>query len=170
MSMKAYRSIKFMGMLRLFLKLLVSIAWVIVLSVCFVHTWENPTGLIKNVQNVLGSSWKNPSLYITAVAIYLLPNALAAVLFVFPLMRRWIENSNWRIVRLLLWWSQVRIEICKSCLPHVQLLFVMLVFWFECGAPVPHSVLNMDDKFCFVLQPRLYIGRGMHESQWTLFK
>ncbi|KAG6551246.1 hypothetical protein Mapa_007172 [Marchantia paleacea] len=124
MSMKAYRSIKFMGMLRLFLKLLVSIAWVIVLSVCFVHTWENPTGLIKNVQNVLGSSWKNPSLYITAVAIYLLPNALAAVLFVFPLMRRWIENSNWRLVRLLLWWSQ----------------------------------------------PRLYIGRGMHESQWTLFK
>ncbi|KAL2634599.1 hypothetical protein R1flu_006078 [Riccia fluitans] len=124
MNVKAYRSIKFMGMLRLFSKLFVSIAWVIILSVCFVHTWENPTGLIKSVQEVLGSSWKSPSLYITAVAIYLVPNALAAILFIFPLLRRWIENSNWRIVRLLLWWSQ----------------------------------------------PRLYIGRGMHESQWTLFK
>ncbi|KAL2498594.1 Callose synthase 5 [Abeliophyllum distichum] len=65
-----------------------------------------------------------PPLYIMAVVVYLLPNLLAAVLFVFPMLRRWIENSDWLIVRFLLWWSQ----------------------------------------------PRIYVGRGMHESQFTLIK
>ncbi|KAG4970806.1 hypothetical protein JHK85_037227 [Glycine max] len=30
-----------------------------------------------------------------------------AVLFLFPMLRRWIENSDWHIVRFFLWWSQV---------------------------------------------------------------
>ncbi|GAB2283143.1 Callose synthase 5 [Dionaea muscipula] len=42
----------------------------------------------------------------------------------FPMLRRWIENSDWLIVRFLLWWSQ----------------------------------------------PRIYVGRGMHESQFALIK
>lgn len=107
LTIHAYRSMKFMGLLRLFLKLFVSAAWVVILAVCYVHTYNNPTGLIRTVQKLLGSSWKSPSLYITAVVIYLVPNVLGAVLFVFPMLRRWIENSNWKIVRFLLWWSQV---------------------------------------------------------------
>ncbi|XP_073100509.1 callose synthase 5-like [Elaeis guineensis] len=59
-----------------------------------------------------------------AVMLYMLPNMLGGILFIFSNDRRWIENSDWHIVRLLLWWSQRRI----------------------------------------------YIGRGMHESQFALFK
>jgi callose synthase len=48
-----------------------------------------------------------PALYLLAVAVYMLPNILAAALFIFPMLRRWIENSDWLIIRFLLWWSQV---------------------------------------------------------------
>ncbi|CAL0325192.1 unnamed protein product [Lupinus luteus] len=65
-----------------------------------------------------------PALYSLAVALYMLPNILAALLFLFPMLRRWIENSDWHIVRFFLWWSQ----------------------------------------------PRIYVGRGMHESQFALLK
>ncbi|PHU00377.1 Callose synthase 3 [Capsicum chinense] len=65
-----------------------------------------------------------PPLYLMAVAVYLLPNLLTAALFIFPMLRRWIENSDWLVVRFLLWWSQ----------------------------------------------PRIYVGRGMHESQFALIK
>ncbi|KAJ7565707.1 hypothetical protein O6H91_02G072000 [Diphasiastrum complanatum] len=119
----AYHSLKFTGMLRLLLKLVVAAAWVIVLSVLYVHSWDHPGGLLKTIKSWIGHRWKSASLYISAVVIYLLPNVLGALFFLFPMMRRWIENSNWRIVRLLLWWSQ----------------------------------------------PRLYVGRGMHESQFALF-
>ena len=56
--------------------------------------------------------------------VYLLPNALAAILFLFPMLRRYIENSNWHIFTILTWWQQ----------------------------------------------PRLYVGRGMHESLFSLVK
>ncbi|KAJ0019960.1 hypothetical protein Pint_31299 [Pistacia integerrima] len=48
---------------------------------------------------------------------------LAAVLFLFPFIRRFLERFNFRIIMLMMWWSQ----------------------------------------------PRLYVGRGMLESTWSLF-
>ncbi|KAI6669498.1 hypothetical protein NL676_004383 [Syzygium grande] len=49
---------------------------------------------------------------------------LAALLFLFPSVRRFLESSHYKIVMLMMWWSQ----------------------------------------------PRLYVGRGMHESTFSLFK
>jgi len=122
-SWKARQSMKFKQLLRYILKVVVAAAWVIILPACYAHTWEHPTGLIKSFQNWV-RGWNFPSLYILAVAIYLLPNALAAILFLFPMLRRYIENSNWHIFTILTWWQQ----------------------------------------------PRLYVGRGMHESLFSLVK
>jgi len=122
-SWKARKSMKSREIVRYILKAVVAAAWVIILPACYVHTWENPTGLVKTVQN-WASGWNFPSLYILAVVIYLLPNALAAVLFMFPMLKRYIERSNWCICTTLTWWQQ----------------------------------------------PRLYVGRGMHESFSSLFK
>lgn len=122
MGYHAFSSIKLLGVLRLVLKLLVSAAWVIVLTVCYVRTWKNPQGLVGVIQKWFGSGWESSYLYIAAVVVYLVPNIIGACFFMFPMIRRWIESSNWPIVRVLLWWSQ----------------------------------------------PRLYIGRGMHESQFAL--
>ncbi|CDY47273.1 BnaA10g03730D [Brassica napus] len=71
-----------------------------------------------------GHSHNSPSLFIVAILIYLSPNMLSALLFLFPFIRRYLERSDFKIMMLMMWWSQ----------------------------------------------PRLYIGRGMHESALSLFK
>ncbi|CAI9753068.1 unnamed protein product [Fraxinus pennsylvanica] len=115
----------FTDVLRNILKIIVSLAWFIILPICYLH--QDNSFSFFNIDDVLSFLDKVkgvPPLYILAVVVYLLPNLLAAILFVFPMLRRRIENSDWLIVRFLLWWSQ----------------------------------------------PRIYVGRGMHESQFTLIK
>lgn len=57
-----------------------------------------------------------PPLYIMAVVLYLAPNVLTGLLFLFPMLRRWIESSDWLIIRILLWWSQVQNQIIHKLL------------------------------------------------------
>ncbi|MCH98896.1 callose synthase 3-like, partial [Trifolium medium] len=48
----------------------------------------------------------SPSMFILAVFIYLSPNILSALLFLFPFIRRYLERSNYGAVKLMMWWSQ----------------------------------------------------------------
>ncbi|XP_065866870.1 callose synthase 5-like [Euphorbia lathyris] len=115
---------KFTDVLRNILKIVVTLAWAIVLPLCYSQAFRVKNNSIENSFSFLSEVKSVPPLYIVAVVIYLIPNILAAGLFLFPMFRRWIENSDWLVIRLLLWWSQ----------------------------------------------PRIYIGRGMHESQFSLIK
>ncbi|KAK1432531.1 hypothetical protein QVD17_09428 [Tagetes erecta] len=122
-----YHRWKFTDVSRSILKIISSLAWSIVLPLCYIHQNDNislPFGKVEDILSSLDRFERIPSLYLMAVALYLLPNLLSAALFIFPMLRRWIENSDWLIVRFLLWWSQ----------------------------------------------PRIYVGRGMHESQFALLK
>ncbi|KAI5335429.1 hypothetical protein L3X38_025562 [Prunus dulcis] len=119
-----YHRWRFIDVLRNILKIIVSLAWAVILPLFYVHSFKDAPKQILDVLSFLKKIDGVPALYIMAVAVYLLPNLLAAVLFLFPLLRRWIENSDWHIIRFLLWWSQ----------------------------------------------PRIYVGRGMHESQFSLIK
>ncbi|XP_077211954.1 callose synthase 5-like [Tasmannia lanceolata] len=119
-----YHRWKFTDVLRNVLKILVSLAWAVLLPLCYINSLSITSMAIKDLTKVLRQVKGIPPLYIMAVIVYLLPNLLAGVLFIFPMLRRWIENSDWHIIRFLLWWSQ----------------------------------------------PRIYVGRGMHESQFALFK
>ncbi|KAK4492425.1 hypothetical protein RD792_003230 [Penstemon davidsonii] len=123
---KARRSMSFHVKLRYILKVLSAVAWVIILPVTYAYTWENPPMFAQTIKNWFGnsSSSGSSSLFILAVVLYLSPNMLAALLFLFPFIRRFLESSNYKIVMLMMWWSQ----------------------------------------------PRLYVGRGMHESTFSLFK
>ncbi|GKV12593.1 hypothetical protein SLEP1_g23715 [Rubroshorea leprosula] len=121
---KAQRSMSFYVKLRYILKVVSAAAWVIVLPVTYAYTWKNPPGFAQTIKNWFGNNSNSPSLFILAVVTYLAPNMLVAVLFLFPFIRRLLESSNYRIVMLMMWWSQ----------------------------------------------PRLYVGRGMHESAFSLFK
>ncbi|KAL9263844.1 Callose synthase 3-like protein [Drosera capensis] len=110
--------------LRYILKVVAAAAWVIVLPVTYAYTWENPPGFAREIKSWFGNDSKSPTLFILALVIYLSPNMLAGILFLFPFIRRLLEGSNYRIVMLIMWWSQ----------------------------------------------PRLYVGRAMHESAFSLFK
>ncbi|VFQ75248.1 unnamed protein product [Cuscuta campestris] len=124
LSVKARQSMSFYVKLRYILKVISAAAWVIILAVTYAYTWKNPPSFAQAIKNLFGNSSNSPSLFILAVVMYLSPNILAAVFFLFPLIRRFLERSNYKIVMLMMWWSQ----------------------------------------------PRLYVGRGMHESAFSLFK
>lgn len=102
-----YHRWKFTDVLRNILKIIVSFAWSIILPVCYVQNSSADINSMRDMLSFLDQFKGIPTLYLFAVALYLLPNLLAAVLFIFPMLRRWIENSDWLIIRFLLWWSQV---------------------------------------------------------------
>ncbi|GMY16153.1 callose synthase 3 isoform X2 [Fagus crenata] len=124
LSWKSQQSMSFNVKLRYIFKVVSAAAWVIILPVTYAYTWENPPGFAQTIKSWFGNNSSSPSLFILAVILYLSPNMLAAILFLFPFIRRFLERSNYRIVMLMMWWSQ----------------------------------------------PRLYVGRGMHESTFSLFK
>ncbi|KAM6549791.1 hypothetical protein CsatB_021467 [Cannabis sativa] len=123
LSFNAWRSLKITQVVRYLLKFVVAAFWVVVLPICYSSSVQSPTGLVKFFRSWAGD-WSNHSLYDYAIAIYLLPNILAAVLFVLPPLRRTMERSNMHITTLLMWWAQ----------------------------------------------PKLYVGRGMHEDMFSLLK
>ncbi|CAM8881815.1 unnamed protein product [Rhodiola kirilowii] len=120
-----YHRWQFTDVLRNVLKIIVSVTWAVVLVLCYFSSFPvSIPAQLKDVLSFLPQAKKIPALYLMAIAIYIIPNVLTALLFIFPMLRRWIENSDWIIIRFLLWWSQ----------------------------------------------PRIYVGRGMHESQLQLIK
>ncbi|XVE83628.1 hypothetical protein DITRI_Ditri16bG0102300 [Diplodiscus trichospermus] len=123
LTFNAWRSFEFSQILRYLMKLFMGVVWVVVLPVAYSISVKNPTGVIKALKDWTGNM-QNQSLYNYLVVLYLIPDLLATILFVLPLLRRKMELSNWRIITLLMWWNQ----------------------------------------------PKLYVGRGMHEDFFSLLK
>eukprot|EP00257_Ricinus_communis_P020162 XP_015579333.1 callose synthase 7 [Ricinus communis] len=123
LSLNAWRSLKATQILRYLLKFAVAAVWAVVLPIGYSSSVQNPTGIVKFF-NDWTRDWQNQSFYNFAVAIYLIPNLLSALLFVLPPLRRRMERSNWRITTFIMWWAQ----------------------------------------------PKLYVGRGMHEDMFSLLK
>ncbi|XP_057515200.1 callose synthase 3-like [Amaranthus tricolor] len=122
---KARGTMPFYVKLRYIFKVVSAAAWVVILPVTYAYSWENPPpGLAQTIKNWFGSNAHSPSLFFLAVVLYLSPNMLSTMLFLFPFIRSALERSNYKIVMLMMWWSQ----------------------------------------------PRLFVGRGMHESPFSLFK
>ena len=107
LSWKARQSMSIFVKLRYILKAISAAAWVIVLPVAYAYSWKNPPGFAQTIRSWFGNSPSSPSLFILAVLIYLSPNMLCTVLFLFPFIRRFLEGSNYKVVMLMMWWSQV---------------------------------------------------------------
>lgn len=108
LSLNAWRSLKATQILRYILKFAVAAMWAVVLPIGYSSSVQNPTGLVKFFSN-WARDWQNQEFYNYAVALYLIPNVLAAVLFVLPPLRRRMERSNWRIMTFIMWWAQASI-------------------------------------------------------------
>ena len=107
MSWKALHSMSAHVKLRYILKAVFAAVWTIVLPVTYAYSWSNTNGLAQTIRSWFGNGQSSPSLFIMAVLIYLSPNMLSTLLFVFPLIRLRLEKSNNMIVSLIMWWSQV---------------------------------------------------------------
>lgn len=124
LSWKAWKSMSRYVQLRYILKVITSAIWVIVLPVTYAYGLKNPSGFAQTIKSWLGNGPGSSSVFILAVVVYLAPNMLSILFFLFPLIRRSLERSDNKILAVMMWWSQ----------------------------------------------PRLYVGRGMHESIFSLFK
>ncbi|KAK6259379.1 hypothetical protein SCA6_013853 [Theobroma cacao] len=108
LSLNAWRSLKITQILRYLLKFAVAAVWAVVLPIGYSSSVQNPTGLVKFFSS-WAKDWRNESFYNYAVAIYLIPNILAAILFLLPPLRKAMERSNWRIITFIMWWAQASI-------------------------------------------------------------
>uniref|UniRef100_M8CWL7 1,3-beta-glucan synthase n=1 Tax=Aegilops tauschii TaxID=37682 RepID=M8CWL7_AEGTA len=126
---RARRTMEFMVKLRYVLKFILAAMWVVLLSVTYAYTWEKPTGIIRTIKNWFGNGPDQPSLFIIAVVVYLLPDMLAAVLFALPLLRRKLEGSDYKLMRLIMWWSQTRLFVGRGMHESAFSLFMYTMFW-----------------------------------------
>ncbi|KAJ7957014.1 Callose synthase [Quillaja saponaria] len=134
-----YHRWSFTDVLRNILKVVASLAWAIILPLFYMKDSKWTPASIKDVLRFLPQVKSIPALYIMAVVVYMLPNVLAAALFIFPMLRRWIENSDWHIIRFLLWWSQLRIYIGRGMHESQFALVKYSIFW----------LLLLSSKFAF---------------------
>ncbi|KAM3316109.1 hypothetical protein ACQJBY_034311 [Aegilops geniculata] len=126
---RARRTMEFMVKLRYVLKFILAAMWVVLLSVTYAYTWEKPTGIIRTIKNWFGNGPDQPSLFIIAVVVYLLPDMLAALLFALPLLRRKLEGSDYKLMRLIMWWSQTRLFVGRGMHESAFSLFMYTMFW-----------------------------------------
>ncbi|KAL8152111.1 hypothetical protein V2J09_021919 [Rumex salicifolius] len=124
MNFPGLRRWTFTNVVRNILKIVVSFAWAVALPLFYTDSIGVSSDTFLGTMPLIGDMDDVPPLYVIAVAIYIIPNLLVLALFPFPMIRRWMENSDWLILRLLMWWAQ----------------------------------------------PRVYVGRGMHESQFSVIK
>ncbi|KAM1010652.1 callose synthase 7-like isoform X1 [Malus sylvestris] len=128
LSWHCWKSLKFTQILRYLLKFAVAGVWAVVLPIGYSSSVQSPTGLLKFFSS-WARDWRNQSFYNYAVALYLLPNILAAVLFFLPPLRRHLERSNWRIVTLFMWWAQPKLYIGRGLHEDVFSLLKYTLFW-----------------------------------------
>ncbi|KAK9266834.1 hypothetical protein L1049_001605 [Liquidambar formosana] len=128
LSWNAWRSLKFTQILRYLLKFAVAAVWAVVLPIGYSSSVQNPTGLVKYFSNWAGN-WRNQSFYNYCVAIYLIPNILAILLFFLPPLRRSMERSDWHIVVLLMWWAQPKLYVGRGMHEDIFSLLKYTLFW-----------------------------------------
>ncbi|PWA63034.1 glycosyl transferase, family 48 [Artemisia annua] len=129
MMWKARFSMSFHVKLRYVLKTLSAAAWVIILPVTYSFSLDNPSGFGNTMKNWFGSGSSSPSLFILAIVIYLSPNIISALLFLLPFVRRHLERSDYRIVRLIMWWSQLPLYVGRGMHEDPLSLIKYTFFW-----------------------------------------
>nr|CAB3502151.1 unnamed protein product [Digitaria exilis] len=165
---KARRTMEFAVKLRYVLKFAMAALWVVLLPVTYAYTWENPSGIIKAIKNWFGNGRNHPPLFVLSVVLYLSPSMLAAILFLLPFLRRKLESSDFKLVRLVMWWSQPRLFVGRGMHESAFSLFMYTMFW----------IALLLTKFAFsyyveikpLIEPTMDIMKTpIHTFQWHEF-
>ncbi|GKD43565.1 glycosyl transferase, family 48 protein, partial [Tanacetum coccineum] len=129
MMWKARFSMSFYVKLRYLLKALSAAAWVVVLPTTYSYSWNNPSGVEETVKNWFGNGPSSPSLFIIAVVIYLSLNILSGLLFRLPFIRRNLERSDYKIVKFVMWWSELSLYVGRGMHEDPVSLIKYTLFW-----------------------------------------
>ncbi|KAL8139202.1 hypothetical protein V2J09_005203 [Rumex salicifolius] len=107
-SFKARHTMSFHVKLRYFLKAISAAVWVIILPVTYAYSWKNASGVAQTIKNWFGDNAASPSIFLVSVLIYVAPNILSALLFLFPFIRRNLEKADNKVAVFIMWWSQIK--------------------------------------------------------------
>ncbi|CAJ1957834.1 unnamed protein product [Sphenostylis stenocarpa] len=109
---KARYTMEYSQKVKLVMKLILAVIWTIVLPVCYANSRRKYTCYSTKYGSLI-EEWCFTS-YMVAAAIYLTTNAVEVVLFFVPAVAKYIEVSNYKICRVLSWWTQPRIYVGRG--------------------------------------------------------
>ncbi|KAL4565115.1 hypothetical protein LXL04_029200 [Taraxacum kok-saghyz] len=162
---KARHCMPFDQKLRYALKVVTAVVWVVILSVTYGYT---SAGLGETIKGWFGNSSWSPSLFNLTVIVYLSPNMLAALLFLFPFIRRYLESSDYRVVMLIILWGQPRLYVGRGMQESTFSTFNKEQYW--CGGRalgsnrscrttrLPLLVYFMDTQIWYAIFSTLFGG------------
>ncbi|KAG4971669.1 hypothetical protein AAZX31_13G243800 [Glycine max] len=122
---------------KLVVKLVLATIWTIVLPVCYANSRRKYT-CYSTKYGSLVEEWCFTS-YMVAAAIYLTTNAVEVLLFFVPAVAKYIEVSNYKICKVLSWWTQPRIYVGRGMQEDQVSVFKYTLFW----------ILVLSCKFVF---------------------
>ncbi|KAK7302786.1 hypothetical protein RJT34_13682 [Clitoria ternatea] len=110
---------------RMVLKSLVAITWIVVFSVFYGLIW---------IEKGSSRTWSDAAnqriiTFLKVVFCFLIPELVALVLFVVPWLRNIVEESDWRIIYLLTWWFYSRIFVGRGVRQALVDNVKYTVFW-----------------------------------------
>lgn len=124
---KARYTMEYSQKVKLVVKLVVAIIWTIILPVCYANSRRKYT-CYSTKYGSLVEEWCFTS-YMVAAAIYLTTNAVEVVLFFVPAVAKYIEVSNYKICRVLSWWTQPRIYVGRGMQEDQVSVLKYTLFW-----------------------------------------
>ncbi|XP_031390860.1 callose synthase 12-like [Punica granatum] len=97
------RETKLLGM-RMVMKVAVSGVWMVIFGALYGRIWS---------QKAADGQWSGAAshrkvIFLEAALVFVLPELLGLVLFVVPWIQNFLEESNWKVIQSLAWWSQGR--------------------------------------------------------------
>ncbi|XP_030462869.1 callose synthase 7 isoform X2 [Syzygium oleosum] len=128
LSLSAWKSMRFTQILRYILKFVLAAVWAVVLPIGYSSLVQNPTGVLKFF-STWGRDWRNESFFYYAIAIYMMPNVLAAMLFFVPYLRRNMERSSMFPITVLMWWPQPKLYVGRGMHEDIFSLLKYTMFW-----------------------------------------
>ncbi|XP_030515431.1 callose synthase 7 [Rhodamnia argentea] len=128
LSLKAWKSMRCTQILRYILKFVLAAVWAVVLPIGYSGLVRNPTGVVKFF-STWGRDWRNESFFYYAIAIFMIPNVLAAILFFVPYLRRTMERSSMFPITVLMWWAQPKLYVGRGMHEDIFSLLKYTLFW-----------------------------------------
>ncbi|KAF9621859.1 hypothetical protein IFM89_028447 [Coptis chinensis] len=124
---KVRHTMDFSQIVRYMLKPVAAAIWTIILPVFYADSRRNSRCFVEKSGNWLGE-WCITS-YMVTVAFYMASNAIGMVLFLVPLVNKYIETSSWRVCTIFSWWAQPRLYVGRGMQENHFALLKYSLFW-----------------------------------------
>eukprot|EP00252_Welwitschia_mirabilis_P010583 TRINITY_DN2391_c0_g1_i1.p1 TRINITY_DN2391_c0_g1~~TRINITY_DN2391_c0_g1_i1.p1 ORF type:complete len:1782 (+),score=270.87 TRINITY_DN2391_c0_g1_i1:159-5504(+) len=137
--------------IRMVLKSLVALTWTVVFAVFYSSMWAQRNHDLR---------WSDEAnrrleIYLKICLVFILPEILALILFIFPWVRNFIEKRNWRIFYLLTWWFQSRLFIGRGLRESLFYSVAYTLFW------VALLLAKFSFSYFFQIKPMISPSRAI---------